>query len=579
MRRLNGVAAQFTRRVSRRDMVRLTAIGAGGATAFAIACGGSKDSSTEELSTGTGAAVVTAVPNQEEQARRGGGITVFRTTKFLEHDMHTALAGTVWHLIGDRAFTLEPWKGELQPHLAASSEIPGDGSELIIKVRPGIKIHNKPPSNGRDFSAEDMAFNINRIAGKYDPQNIARYQRASTLTGLDRAEAIDATTVRVKMERPSSAFFRGLAEIRNMMMPKDVVEQSGFPSNPQGFAGTGPFMLNQFEDGVKFEAARHPDYFVRDRPYLDTFKATWFPDRATALAAFLSNQIDMFSGALPTEIDTIKKSKADAQFFQWQDLNWDHWRFNVTKKPFDDFRVRKALFLALDFQEIGDGYWGPGWGYTGPLIPAHPEAYTAEEVSKLPGYNKDTKEKDRQTAREMMTAAGYPDGAISFNIMPQIASSYLENATRIKGQLAKIWPKMEVNLTPAPDNAVFSRQQSEGNFDSLSYTITSLPDAVLELFSQYHSRGSRNYGRWKNADTDAILDKAFVELDANRRTTLLKEFQQKYFDEWMPIVQLVEQPERYFLQPRIRGFDKTTGPWGFTGYRVYSSAGYWWSKE
>jgi peptide/nickel transport system substrate-binding protein len=579
MRRLHSGATQLAQRTSRREALRLTAIGAGGAAAFAIACGGSKSTSTEELSTGTGAAVVTAVPSQEEQARRGGGITVFRTTKFLEHDMHTALAGTVWHLIGNRAFTLDPWKGELQPHLAAGYEIPGDGTELIIKVRPGIKIHNKPPSNGRDFSAEDMAFNINRIAGKYDPQNIARYQRASTLTGLDRAEAIDQTTVRVKMERPSSAFFRGLAEIRNMMMPKDVVEQAGFPSNPLGFAGTGPFMLSQFEDGVKLEAVRHPDYFIREQPYLDTYRTTWFPDRATALAAFLSNQIDMFSGALPTEIDTIKKSKPDAQFFQWQDLNWDHWRFNVTKKPFDDFRVRKALFLALDYQEIGDGYWGPGWGYTGPLVPAHPEAFTAEQVSKLPGYNKETKEKDRQTARELMTAAGYPDGAISFSILPQVASSYLENATRIKGQLAKLWPKMEVNLTPAPDNAVFSRQQSEGNFDSISYTITSLPDAVLELFSQYHSRGSRNYGRWRNPDTDAILDKAFLELDTNRRTALLKEFQQKYFDEWMPIVQLVEQPERYFLQPRIRGFDKTTGPWGFTGYRVYSSAGHWWSKE
>lgn len=580
MRRFERVASSHERRASRRQVLRLMGAGAGGVAAFAIACGGSKESSTTELSTGTGASVVTAVPSQqEEQARKGGGITVYRTTKFLEHDMHTALAGTVWHLIGNRAFVLEPWKGELQPQLAASQEIPGDGTELIIKVRPGVKIHNKPPSNGRDFNAEDMAFNINRIAGKYDPQNIARYQRASTLAGLDRAEAVDQTTVRVKMERPSSAFFRGLAEIRNMMMPKDVVEQAGFPNNPAGFAGTGPFMLTEFDDGVKLEAARHPSYFMQEQPYLDTFRATWFPDRATALAAFLSNQIDMFNGALPTEIDTIKKSKADAQFFQWQDLNWDHWRFNTSKKPFDDFRVRKALFLALDYQEIGDGYWGPGWGYTGPLVPAHPEAFTAEQVSKLPGYNKDTKDKDRQTAKELMTAAGYPDGEISFAILPQVASSYLENATRIKGQLAKIWPKMEVNLTPAPDNAVFSRQQSESNFDTISYTITSLPDAVLELFSQYHSKGSRNYGRFRSADADQIIDKAFVELDANRRTALLKEFQQKYYDEWMPIAQLVEQPERYFLQPRIHGFDKTTGPWGFTGYRVYSSAGYWWSKQ
>src|SRR5215211_1369775 len=138
MRRFERGIGLHERRASRRQVLRLMGAGAGGVTAFAIACGGSKDSSTTELSTGTGASVVTAVPSQQdEQARKGGGITVYRTTKFLEHDMHTALAGTVWHLIGNRAFVLEPWKGELQPQLAASQEIPGDGTELIIKVRPG----------------------------------------------------------------------------------------------------------------------------------------------------------------------------------------------------------------------------------------------------------------------------------------------------------------------------------------------------------------------------------------------------------------------------------------------------------
>jgi peptide/nickel transport system substrate-binding protein len=573
------------RRVTRREALRAGVLASGG-TAFLIACGGgSKNESGQSgsggLSTGTGAVVVTATPKAEEQARKGGGITVYRTTKFLEHDMHTALAGTVWHLIGSRAFQLEPWKGELQGHLAEKWEVPGDGTEMVIKVRPGIKIHNKPPSNGRDFTAEDMAFNINRIAGKYDPQNIARYQRASTLTGLNRAEAVDKTTVKVIMDRPSSAFFRGLAEIRNMMMPKDVVEQSGFPNNPEGFAGTGPFKLDKFEDGVKFEASRHPEYFVKDQPNLDTFKYVFLPDRATGLAAFLSGQIDMFGGAQPTEIDTIKKAKPDAQFFQWQDLNWDHLRYNTSKKPFDDFRIRKAIFLALDYQEIGDGYWGPGWGYTGPLVPAHPEALKADEVAKLPGYNKDTKEQDRQAAKQLMTAAGFPDGAISFGILIQlpVTVSYMANATRIKDQLAKVWPKMEVNIIQPPDVAAFSRQQAEGNFDAISYTITSLPDAVLELTSQYHSKGSRNYGKFRNADADAILDKAFSELDNTKRTALLKDFQKKYYDEWMPIAQLVEQPERYHLSPRIRGFDKTTGPWGFTGYRVMSSAGFWWSAQ
>ena len=574
-------------RLSRRSALRMSVLGSGGA-AFLAACGGGSKSdsgggsaSKPDLSTGTGAKVITATAAPaQDQAKRGGGITVGRTTKFLEHDMHTALAGTVWHLIGNRATVLDNWKGTLQGELAEKWEVPGDGTELILKVRPGVKIHDKPPANGRDFTAEDMAFNIMRISGKLDPQNAARYQRATTVTGLNKAEAVDKTTVKVTMDRPSSAFFRGLAEIRNMMMPKDVVEMAGFPSEPHKFAGTGPFKVDKFDDGVTLETSRHPNYFKKDQPWLDTYKVAFMPDRATLFTAFLSGQVDMFAGALPTEIDTAKKTKPDVQFFQWQDLNWDHLRFNIAKKPFNEFRVRKALFLATDFQEIGDGYWGPGWGYTGPLVPAHPEAYTQEEIAKLPGYNKETKEKDRQAAKEMMTAAGFPDGEITLQIMPQLplTVSYNENALRFKGQMAKIWPKMKVEIVPPADTAAFNRLQAEGNFDMISYTITSLPDAVLELTSQYHSKGSRNYGKWNNPETDAILDKAFSELDNAKRTALLKDFQKKYFDEWMPIIQLVEQPERYLLANRIKGFDKTTGPWGFTGYRVYSSADAWWAQ-
>src|SRR6266540_6330677 len=111
------------RRLPRRGALRAGLLGAGGA-AFALACGGSSSKSDDSgktssgLSTGSGAVVVTATPKAEEQARRGGGITVSRTTKFLEHDMHTALAGTVWHLIGNRAVVLDNWKGELQSQLA-----------------------------------------------------------------------------------------------------------------------------------------------------------------------------------------------------------------------------------------------------------------------------------------------------------------------------------------------------------------------------------------------------------------------------------------------------------------------------
>src|SRR5581483_11000370 len=200
-----------------------------------------------------------------------------------------------------------------------------------------------------------------------------------------------------------------------------------------------------------------------------------------------------------------------------------------------------------DYKDIADGTWGPGWQYTGPLEPEHPEALTSDQIKQLPGYNPSTKDKDRQDAKQLMSAAGHPDGDISFQIMPALpspTSSYFENAIRIQDQLKKLWPKMDVQVTPPADSASYARLQAEGNFSTVSYTITTLPDAVLEFDSQWHSssgtHGSRNYGHFKNDEADAIIEKAFTTLDNDARKNLLLDFQKKYFDEWLPAIQLHE---------------------------------------
>src|SRR5262249_52170002 len=136
-----------------------------------------------------------------------------------------------------------------------------EGTTLTLHVQPDIATHDRAPTNGRLFNAEDMAYNLTRISGALDPANKARYQRAATLTGMDSAKAVDATTVQVKMARPSSAFFAGLAEFRNMLMPKDVVENVGF-ANPSALSGTGPFVVDQFEDYKVAKFSRHPKFFA-----------------------------------------------------------------------------------------------------------------------------------------------------------------------------------------------------------------------------------------------------------------------------------------------------------------------------
>ncbi|HLZ72579.1 MAG TPA: ABC transporter substrate-binding protein [Dehalococcoidia bacterium] len=567
----------------------LSAAGALGGGLALAACSSSNNG--KKASTPAGAAGGASAPagsnasagakaSSAAQPKQGGTLNFYTTDPayYKQSDMDVALNTSIWHLIGKRALTLEGETKKLQGETVESWEIPGDGTQFILHVRQNVKTHNKPPTNGRLFNAEDLAFNINRIAGKLDPDHLALYQRASTMAGLDHAEAADQFTCKVVMTQPSSTLLAGLTEIRNELMPKDVVEAKLF-DNIVSLAGHGPFMTKDYQEGQLMTAVRHPDYFVQGEPHADQLQVYFFPDSATVLSAFLSGKLDYFS---PTkeQIQAVKSSKPDAKYFTWPDLNWDHIRFQVEKPPFTDFRVRRALFLAIDYKQLADGTYGNEWTYTGPLVPQHPEAYTIDQIKQLPGYNPSTKDKDIQSAKQLMAAAGFQEGEIAFQIMPGSTlptNTWYENSIRVQDQLKKIWPKINVQVTPASDSATYAKKQASGDFSTVSYTITSLPDPVLEISSQWHTAsglyGSRNYGHFKNADVDALIEKAFQTLDNEARKNLLQDFQKRYFEEWLPAIQICEEPDRYFTSPHFGGLDQVTGPWWYTGYRINDRAG------
>jgi len=581
-----------SRAYGRRRVLRGAVVGGLGlAGAALIGCGGGEEKeavATKPAAPAAGSPAAAAAPGTPARQERpgvpvvkgnpkpGGTFTTSTTATFAQHDMHTALAGTIWHVTGERALELDEWSGEVRANVVEKWET-ASPTQLILKVRPGVKTHNRAPMNGRDFDAEDLAWNLTRIAGQTaDKEKIplTAFQRASTLAGMDRAEAVDKSTVRITMKEPTSTFFKGLTEIRNQLMPKEVVE-IGF-GDPMKLAGFGPFMLTEFQPNVRETYTKHEGYYRKGEPYFDKLQRIVVPDAAAAVSAFISKQISVYGGGTAQDIKTIKAARPDAVQYEYTGANWFHMRPHTKFGAFTDFRVRKAIQLSLNYQEIGDGYYGPGWTPTAVFHPNYPEAFPVDKVKTLPGYNPSTKEKDRQEASKLLAAAGRTGGeGVDFEILIAPADVYKENALRFQDQLTKLYPKMKITIKTPPDNATYAKLQSDRNFQIVSYTITTLPDIVLEGISQYHSKGSRNYGAWENAETDRMLDKALGEVDPKARKEIMLQFQEKFLNEWQPLVQLYIDPERYFFQGNISGFDTSAGPWGFTGYRILNKAGRW----
>src|SRR5436305_8800248 len=218
----NYWAVPSHRQVSRRRVLVGAAYGGGALSATLLAaCGGS--SSTNKSAATTAATRAAGAPAAAASATGASGGTPASNAAAAapaakladklvlpwpffprQYDAHTALGPEIWHVIGSRPIRRHAKTGELIGEVAQSWELADpQGMQLVIKIRPDVKTHDKPPTNGRLFTAEDFAWNLMRFSGALDPANKAQYQRAATLTGMESATAVDATTVQIKMATPN----------------------------------------------------------------------------------------------------------------------------------------------------------------------------------------------------------------------------------------------------------------------------------------------------------------------------------------------------------------------------------------
>ncbi len=463
---------------------------------------------------------------------------------FRQHDAHTALGISVWHVISERPIDMDPVSGALVPNLLERWEVSDPaGTELVLRLRDGLHIHDRAPWNGRDFDAEDLAFNLKRAAGLTAASEgvaPALFQRASLLSNLVSAEVVDPRTVRVKLSAPNSALFNGLADARMLMMPREVVS-IGF-SDPLRLAGPGPFQVAEWRTDVSMRFTRSDRYFRPNEPYFDEFASIVIPDAAAQEAAFISKQTQLFPVLAQAQGVRIKQSRPDALLYEWPDTSWQHVRFATNAPGLRDPRVRRALALAVDYAALGQGAFGDGWEYQGPLNPAFPEAWAPDRVHQSPGHDPDiaAKARDRQTAAQLLDAAGFARGAGL-----TVGLSYLgtndparENVTRLQQQWATSFAAGTFTPRPIADNAQLTRVQTAGDFEALATVATAAPDATLELTAHHRTGGSRNYGGFSEPEADSLLDRALRTVDGPTRAGLLDTFQARFLEDWLPMVVL-----------------------------------------
>jgi len=339
--------------------------------------------------------------------------------------------------------------------LAESWEVT-DPQTLVFHIRKGVRWHNKPPTNGRELTADDVLFTLDRIWDSllsHPGGSIPREQYIESITSPDK------WTVVIKTREPGQVgdVFEGAARYTGIV-PRDAAEQYGGLDDWRNTIGTGPFILTDYISGSSATFVRNPNYWMEDPlnpgnrlPYVDGMKWLIIPDPSTRLSALRTAKVDTLTGGYSGNIgwedaESLKKTSPELEYIGGlaPSPTGLFMRLDNPELPWYDKRVRRALAMAIDNKAIGESLYGGKYRLVAwPVAPVreHMEIYTPFE--ELPESSQELFEYHPDKAKELLAEAGYPDG---FSCEIVAMTSYVDILAVVKDYWSKVGVDLKIDV-------------------------------------------------------------------------------------------------------------------------------------
>jgi ABC-type transport system substrate-binding protein len=382
--------------------------------------------------------------------------------------------------------TLEP-----APGLAESWD-QSDPTALVLHLRRGVTFHDGTP-----FDAEAVRYNIERAQGELS--NIQ-----ADVEAIASVDVLDDHTVRLNLTAPDSSLLLTLADRAGMMVSPTAAEEHGeaFERNP---VGTGPWRFVEWQNGARVRVERFADYWQQGLPHLDGITFTIMTDDSTAVNALRSGQQDFAFDPPPQDIGNLEESPGfDASVSPqlYQKIVY----LDVAAPPFDDVRVRRAINLAINREQLlevahfgrGEVGWMPlpsaHWAYPEPLVPTYPY--------------------DPEQARRLLAEAGYADG-VDFPMIVYTDPTSIRLGEVLEYQLGKVG--IRVDLIPTELTQGSSEFFNERRYPAMLSAWTGRPDPALTYKLMFSAEGYYNTGHVGTPGIDEALAAANAGADLVQR--------------------------------------------------------------
>jgi peptide/nickel transport system substrate-binding protein len=381
--------------------------------------------------------------------------------------------------------------------------------------------------DGTPFTARDVKFSLENVSAKFGAKFAAAAAHIDTITTPD-----DRTVV-VRLKSPFGPFLFSVTGYTNAaILPEHIFAGHDVLTNPATLAtpiGTGPFMMKEWVRGQTITLARNPHYWRPGLPYLDEVVFRMIPDTAGRILALKAGEVDFiyfyyFSASQYPQVADDPKLQ-----FRERGAPEDHLIiFNVRRPPFDDVRVRQALFTAIDRDFMKKAVWQNLGTVMQSAINSHLAwAHNPDvDLGKMYPYDPDK-------AAAMLDQAGLKPKADGTRFAITLVYDSTDAAKERQMQvLSRMWERIGVKLIPqgATRNVILPRVYTDWDFDATLQAYSTGGDPALGVSRLYITSAIRkapfvNASGYSNPEVDKLFQAGAELADQSKRAEAYKQVQ------------------------------------------------------
>ncbi len=410
-----------------------------------------------------------------------------------------------------------------------------DPLTLEVKLRKGVRFPAKPwVMPERELVAEDVVFS-------YERQNGSAKRIPTYFDHVAKVEALDKHTVLFRFKEFNAEWdYRFGWGYYSGIMPKEAATAGA--GNWKNVNGSGPFVLSNFVQGNAGTYTKNTLYWDSERiggkdyklPFVDKLVIRTVKDEATRNTMLRTGKLDIAENVRWTAVEELKKSAPALKWSRWLSTNGQYLAMRVDAKPFNDLRVRRALNMAVNKQEIVKQFYGGNAELF--AYPQHPD-YVGyfEPLSAMPEPVKELFTYNPDKARKLLAEAGYPKG---FSFKVQVCAcdpNHMELLPLIGAYLEQVGVRIEIQPMEygAFLSAMTTRTNAPGYLMSNGHTNPTTTIRKSFVVGQVW-----NASQWGNPKFEQRVNDAFRLRDVGRRQEALRALTREVLEDapyiWLP---------------------------------------------